>query len=376
MSAASPWSRDIAVGLAGSGHDVRIVDFQNTDGEAYLHPVDPFQARAVAAFTRQFEIHSFHGGRHAVSGCVPLALALRKMLRRTGPDLLLTLYAGRFAAAAYLCGFRPFAVYVAGSDILIGGRAKRLATRHILSAATVVIANGGYLAGKTREIAPRANIVALCHGTDTMKFSPGCPPSLPIRVVCTRGFLEIYNNRLLIESLSTMGNLLGELEVVFAAPGPLLAPARELADRILSPQQRKRVRFLDGASRDEMAELLQASHIYVSCSRSDGTSTSLMEALACGLFPVLSDIPPNREWIDTNAANGILTRVDDAPALGGALVHAARDRELRARAATFNRRLILERADLRTNMSRLGRMLEAHASSSARSRAAAAWAKN
>jgi glycosyltransferase involved in cell wall biosynthesis len=42
---------------------------------------------------------------------------------------------------------------------------------------------------------------------------------------------------------------------------------------------------------------LRTAHIYVSTSLSDSTSVSLLEAMAAGCFPVVSDIPANREWI-------------------------------------------------------------------------------
>lgn len=41
----------------------------------------------------------------------------------------------------------------------------------------------------------------------------------------------------------------------------------------------------------------QIADVYVSASYSDGSSVSLLEAMATGLVCVVSDIPGNREWI-------------------------------------------------------------------------------
>src|SRR4029079_13645664 len=46
------------------------------------------------------------------------------------------------------------------------------------------------------------------------------------------------------------------------------------------------------------------AEVYVSASRSDSTSQSLLEAMAAGALPVVSDIPGNREWVtDGERAN-------------------------------------------------------------------------
>ena len=43
--------------------------------------------------------------------------------------------------------------------------------------------------------------------------------------------------------------------------------------------------------------------IYVSASRSDGTSISLLEAMSAGMICVISDFPSNKEWIE-DGVNG------------------------------------------------------------------------
>jgi glycosyltransferase involved in cell wall biosynthesis len=82
---------------------------------------------------------------------------------------------------------------------------------------------------------------------------------------------------------------------------------------------------------------------------SDTTSVSLLEAMACGLFPVVSDIPANREWIEDNK-NGALVSPRDTDRLGKAIVEVWRDPELRRSAAIRNARIIEERADWHDNM--------------------------
>lgn len=365
MFLGSPWSREAVIRLASCGHDVHVVDFSASHRESYLSSEDSFQAAEIQDFVRS--IASFHRLEPRFSLIVQSLTAprlLAQLLRKIDGEFLLTLYGGRFAVAAYLSGFRPYGVYLVGSDVLVGGGIKRELSRVALNAASVVFVNGKYLCEKARESAPRANIRSLYLGTDTEKFAPASPPVEPVRIICTRGFSEVYNNEYLIRALAKMPNLTQSYQLIFAAPGPLLKKVRALADEILPAEQRRSIEFLGGVDRNRMAEMLKSSHIFVSVSRSDGTSLSLMEGLACGLFPVLSDIPANREWVYENAHNGILVRLDDPKVLAGALIHAIENPELRVRARSYNRQLILDKADDRKNMailsSELGEIVGAY----------------
>jgi glycosyltransferase involved in cell wall biosynthesis len=354
MPVASPWSRDIAEEILRAGHEVHVIDVRNSGEPSYLKRSDSFQRGGIGAFERcASEIHDLEYSNSGFTGLLGFASRLSKILRAVKPDVVFTLYGGTFAAACYLSRFRPYLVYVVGSDILVGGRLKRYISRVSLTAASSVISNGQSLAKRTREVAPRARVVPVYIGTDASRFRAGERVAAPISIVCTRGFLPIYNNELLIRALKHLPEDLPEYEVTFAAAGPELEKARALADEILPAAQRERVKFLGGASRETLAELLSKAHIYVSVSLSDGTSLSLMEAMACGAFPVLSDIPANREWVEPTEKNGLLVSCDDEAGLAEALAKAMQDEALRAAAGTKNRQLILERADLRANMQKV-----------------------
>jgi glycosyltransferase involved in cell wall biosynthesis len=226
-------------------------------------------------------------------------------------------------------------------------------TRAALRTASLVVANGQYLANQTAEIAGSTPVLPLYLGVDTNELLPGTP-GREATVICTRGFLPVYNNPYLIAGIAAWTpRAPANLRVVFTSPGPQLDDARAYADRTLGEEMRARVEFLGGVTRDKMMSELQRSHVYVSLSRSDGTSISLLEALACGVFPVLSDLPQNREWVTKEEDNGILVPFDRPDLLADALDRAFADANWRERATTYNRQKVVELANSAATMQRL-----------------------
>lgn len=355
MALASPWSREIARALSQLGHEIHVVDFvEAPSAAAYLAASDRDQSEAIAALReRGVVLHRIDSRWKSRVRYLAGAPALSRIARGVRADVVLTLYGGGFATLALASMIRPYAVYVVGSDVLTAQGIGRRLARVALERAARVFANGGFLAARTRELAPRADVRELCIGIKADEFVPADQSVAVPRVVCTRGFLPVYNNGYLIEGLAARAPDMPPVPVTFVSKGPELDAVRSLADRALAPAQRAAVEFLGGADEDRLRHELRSSQIYVSLSTSDGTSVSLLEALATGLFPILSDIPQNREWISADAANGLLVPLDNPGALAKAIDTAVGDRALREKAASYNRRLVRERADARRNLSQL-----------------------
>lgn len=363
MSIQNPWLRDAAVQLSRVGNTVHVIALRRPSpgkGGSYFSPLDLKSNDIERLRSSVAGVHVIDSHLRSQARYLLLAPTLRRLLRHIRADALLSFYAGGFAAMAYASGFRPYAVYVVGSDVLLSHGVKRSLTRVFLNAASQVFVTGTYLTQKTRELAPVARLMTLYLGVDTKRFSPRPKPSQPVRIVCTRGFLPVYNNDYLIQGLARMPDVSTDFAVTFAAGGPALESARQLADECLPAKVRRRVEFLGGVDHERLMEIVTSSHIYVSASRSDGTSSSLLEALSTGVFPILSDIPQNREWINDNGAlrNGILVPLDEPNTLGNALHHAIHDDQWRDRVADYNRNLVMTRADSHRNVATLAATLD------------------
>lgn len=359
MSFESPWSIEVARRLAELGHEVHAIDFSLPHDESAVNLstaewIGPRESLNGIAHQHVLRFSANHKLRY-----LACARSMRRILHRHRIQIVLALSASGFAAMTYLTGFRPYAVYTTGSDVLAVAGFKRMVTKHLLSHAACIFSNGMYLRDRTVALCRRGDVQALYLGVDTNRFAPGPETTdRPVQILASRVFKPVYNNEYLIRALALLPRSLPLGRVVFPSTGPDLSRVRALAGEILPPHVRDKVVFCGGVTDSEMLSHLQESDLYVSLSRSDGTSISTLEALSCGLFPVVSDIPQNREWIAPDGENGILVPLDQPPVLAGALRRAIQDDELRRTAGRINRSLVLERADGARNIGLLSKTLE------------------
>lgn len=87
--------------------------------------------------------------------------------------------------------------------------------------------------------------------------------------------------------LNSNVNKNGDAVLIILGDGPLRNNCEELCSNVDS------VKFMGNTS--ETLSYLHASDYYISSSYSEGLPTSVVEALSCGLVPILSDIKPHRE---------------------------------------------------------------------------------
>lgn len=289
-------------------------------------------------------------------GARALVPALREVLDRVRPDAV---HAGPVPTGGYaaaLAEARPRLVMSWGSDVLVDadrGPAWADATRTALADADGFVFDCRTVLERARDFAPVADerVALFPWGTDLARFSPGASPLRAelsggrddaFVVLCTRSWEPIYGMDTLVKGFARAWREEPRLRLVLPGGGSLAA---ELDGWIRDAGVEDAVVRPGPVDHAALPDWFRAADLYASCAHSDGSSISLLEAMATGLPVLVTDIAPNREWVAV-AENGWLTDVGDADAVADALIAAARtSRTERAAIGARNRRVVEARAD-------------------------------
>jgi glycosyltransferase involved in cell wall biosynthesis len=103
---------------------------------------------------------------------------------------------------------------------------------------------------------------------------------------------------------------------------------------------------------EKMGEVFRGAQIVVSPSTHDGTPNTLLEAMACGCFPLAGDLESIREWI-THGQNGLLFDSNNPGSIADAILLGLEREDLRTEAAGLNANMISARAEYGANMKRV-----------------------
>lgn len=205
-------------------------------------------------------------------------------------------------------------------------------------------------------------------GVDLVQFSPG-PETLDLApgsgdeprqrsgwdgnfvLLSLRSWEPVYGVDVIARGFALAARQIPELRLALLGSGSQARAIREILRRAGVEAQ---VFFGGQVPNDRLVHFYRSADLYLSASHSDGSSVSLMEALACGLPVLVSDIPGNREWIGNEPDGaGWLFRDGDADALARGIIRAYTLRgESQARAQAA-RLLAEERANWNQNFLKL-----------------------
>jgi glycosyltransferase involved in cell wall biosynthesis len=299
------------------------------------------------------------------------ALAVRRTVRALRPDVL---HAHQVATGGWLgaaAGYHPFLVTAWGSDLMVGARRSRpqrwLAERVLRKADYVTCVSKSLaeaaigLGAKVDrlEVAPWGVDTAIYHPAEDraalrQRLGLGTRPV----VLSARSVKPVYNPLDIAHAIPLVLDACPQAVVVVRSHNSdpeLLAQFREI---VRACGVAASVRYIgELAGEEAIADLYRAADVAVSVPSSDGTPSSVLEALACGAVPVVSDVPSLREWV-ANGREALFVPVHDVASLGAAIVRLLSEENLRRRMAASGAELVQRRADSRVWMRRYEEIYE------------------
>ncbi len=232
----------------------------------------------------------------------------------------------------------------------------RWATRYTLARTSVLVGDCKAVRDKAVSFGfPDERIVTFPWGVDLEQFCPG-PGESRLRggedtfvILSLRSWEPIYGVDVLVRAFIRAAREQPALRLLLLGSGSQAGLIRRMVnesgvgDQVISIGQ--------VANRD-LPTYYRACDLYVSASHSDGSSVSLMEALACGRPALVSDIPGNLEWIEPGV-QGRLFPDGNEQALAEGMLKAYEQREKLKEMGQAARELAERRADWEKNFQEL-----------------------
>ncbi len=136
-------------------------------------------------------------------------------------------------------------------------------------------------------------------------------------------------------------------ETIFICPA--MAGEKQALNWIAEWDVADRTFLLPKLTQAQLFGLFKRCQVFVSPSSHDGIPNSLMEALACGCYPVAGRIVSLEEWI-TPGLNGALVDPRDPAAVAEGILAALRSPGEREKAAEANRAILQAQADIQVTL--------------------------
>ena len=305
--------------------------------------------------------------RDVLAGFETLVPELRRKLEEIRPNLVHAGPVPTCGTAAALAGFHPLLVMSWGSDILLDANRDqqwKRATQTALRAADGFACDCDAVKRAAFALSDLngSRIAQLPWGVKLDIFSPQ-GSATPLRwsrnetctFLSTRSWEPLYAIDILLDAFRRAREKQPSLRLVLMGSGSQSAMVRQY---IVQNGLQAFVALPGQIQSTELPAWFRAASVYVSCARSDGTSVSLLEAMATGLPVIATDIPSNREWI-TEGVNGWLAQTDSASDFAAKMLRAAQlTASERAAMAKRNRQVAEDRADWDRNFPRLLELYE------------------
>ncbi|MEP7016000.1 MAG: glycosyltransferase family 4 protein [Verrucomicrobiota bacterium] len=249
-----------------------------------------------------------------------------------------TLPSGPIGLAANMFAGLPYLVSLRGGDVPglvpeLDGIHKFIAPlrRHILEQAAAVVANSEGLR-RLSEQADKIPVRVIPNGVDTNFFRPSSElSSNRLRILFVGRFQEQKNLTFLLKQIARLSA--GTFELHLVGDGPQRAHLRSLAQKL---DIATKVVWHGWLTRDQLLRVYQSVDCLVNPSLYEGMPNVVLEAMACGLPVIASNVPGNNELV-LSGETGLLFDLQQPDSFLGAIDRLLHERSQRLRMGSMAR---------------------------------------
>ena len=337
--------------LSGTGHQIFFLQLEAARRQTEDRPIpENIQQLPWAGGKREFRWRD-----------VPrLTFDLRRVIRTIKPDLIHAGPIQNCAFMAVLSGFQPILAMSWGYDLVMDADKSawmRWVTRYTLKRSAFFTSDAN--ASRDKAVAfgmdPQKTVI-FPWGTDIQHFRPKTSEDLkdqPFTLFCSRTWESIYGVDVLTRAFVKVADADPNVNLILLGGGSQGQKFRQI---LMNGNVLDRVHFGGHVSQKDLPRWYHMADLYISPSHVDGSSVTLMEALASGLPCLVSDIAGNREWI-RDGVNGWLFRDGDVNDLAEKILYAIKNRASLPRISEAARQTAEQKADWKKNF---GKLLETY----------------
>ncbi len=271
---------------------------------------------------------------------------IKWLIRKIKPEIIHGIYLINCAFYASLTGFHPFIATALGSDVLADPERsprRRGLMRYTLKRADIVTIDADIVKRKLVDFNyPVQKIKKVFFGVDSSLLTKSKKDGEPLILSC-RMLKPNYNVDVIIDAFRLVNDRL---------PSSKLVVVGDISQNPNLLCNHRSIEFHSPMPHNELMDFMTDFEIFVSVPSSDASSVSLLEAMALGLFPIVSDIPANREWIK-NGYNGFLVPPREPSILADRIIDAIKQPKFRSSAIKINKPIVREKAIFQDNMQKL-----------------------
>jgi len=295
-------------------------------------------------------------------------LKLNYLLWDLKPDLVHVHWA-HYAPSVKRVWDGPTIVTSYGSDIhRLGEQPKRVQADIVdgLRQVDVITCDSRDTQARIRDLTGQTDdrVRVIQWGVDARLFSPGTPDPALFRslvgrnrpvVYSARNFTPLYNLDVVLNAFKIVLEEFRDALLLMKYNSGTPEYRTMIEDRIAADGFADSVHIVETMPYERIPDLLRMANVMVSIPSSDSTPMSLLEAMASGVPPIVSDLPALREWI-TDGWNGYLVSPRDTQAVAARIIETLRNGDIAKGFAARNLEIVKQRASQDTNMLEVARI--------------------
>jgi glycosyltransferase involved in cell wall biosynthesis len=242
---------------------------------------------------------------------------IRKIIKKEKPDLVIGYRLTSYGFIASLSRHKIIVLaaqansdaYSALNATLISTFIKKRLAVYAVNRASLIHAWSQNMADNICKLGIPADKVFIMHrGIDLQQFvSPIQKNYDSLNIIVTRALYPEYRHDVIVKAIKKTIDKQIPVNLKIVGIGKEETKLKTLVKNLGIESQ---VRFYGRLNNKNLVNELAESNVYVSMPITEGVSASLIEAMACYCIPVVSDIPPNKLWIN-HRINGFLVQLDN-----------------------------------------------------------------